>query len=88
DINQYFNQIFDNVNTNWKHYTDLRHTGQISGMPLNSYLGFFINNMEQEGQTFQNLDDGQGTRGNLIQNNRGTIRNVGGRFREELTFLP
>ncbi|GJL70290.1 MAG: TonB-dependent receptor [Nitrospirales bacterium] len=88
DINQYFNQVFDNVNTNWKHYTDLRHTGQISGMPLNSYLGFFVNNMEQEGQTFQNLDDGQGTRGNLIQNNRGTIRNIGGRFREELTFLP
>ncbi|MCA9497924.1 MAG: TonB-dependent receptor [Nitrospira sp.] len=88
DINQYFNQITDNVNTNWKHYTDLRHTGHISGMPLNSYLGFFINNMEQEGQSFQNLNDGQGTRGTLIQNNRGTIRNIGGRFREELTFLP
>lgn len=88
DINQNFNQITDNVNTNWKHYTDLRHRGQISGMPLNSYLGFFVNNMEQEGQTFQNLNNGQGTRGTLIQNNRGTIRNIGGRFREELTFLP
>ena len=50
DINQYFTQITDNVNTNWKHYTDLRHRGQVSGMPLNSYLGFFVNNMEQEGQ--------------------------------------
>lgn len=57
-------------------------------MPLNSYLGFFVNNMEQEGQSFQNLNDCQGTRGTLIQNNRGTIRNIGGRFREELTFLP
>ena len=88
DINQYFTQITDNVNTNWKHYSDLRHRGQIGGMPLNSYLGFFVNNMEQEGNTFQNLGNGQGTRGTLIQNNRGTIRNIGGRFREELTFLP
>jgi len=88
DINQHFTQITDNVNTNWKHYSDLRHRGQISGMPLNSYLGFFVNNMEQEGNTFQNLGDGHGTRGTLIQNNRGTIRNIGGRFREELTFLP
>ena len=88
DINQNFTQITDNVNTNWKHYSDLRHRGQLAGMPLNSYLGFFVNNMEQEGQTFQNLGDGHGTRGTLIQNNRGTIRNIGGRFREELTFLP
>jgi hypothetical protein len=44
--------------------------------------------MEQEGQTFQNLADGNGTRGLLIQNNRGTIRNIGGRFREELEFIP
>src|SRR4029079_12665937 len=35
-----------------------------------------------------NLADGQGTRGALIQNNRGTIRNIGGRFREELEFHP
>lgn len=88
DINQNFSQITDNVNTNWKHYSDLRHRGQISRMPLNSYLGFFVNNMEQEGNTFQNLGDRHGTRGTLIQNNRGTIRNIGGRFREELTFLP
>jgi iron complex outermembrane receptor protein len=44
--------------------------------------------MEQEGNTFQNLADGQGTRGSLLQNNRGTIRNIGGRFREELEFVP
>ena len=88
DINQYFSQITDNVNPNYKNYVDLRHDGRLAEMPLRSYVGFFVNNMEQEGNTFQNLADGQGTRGLLIQNNRGTIRNIGGRFREELEFHP
>jgi iron complex outermembrane receptor protein len=88
DINQYFSQITDNVNPNYKTYADLRHDGRLAEMPLRSYVGFFVNNMEQEGQTFQNLADGQGTRGSLLQNNRGTIRNIGGRFREELEFVP
>ncbi|HKR81085.1 MAG TPA: TonB-dependent receptor [Nitrospira sp.] len=88
DINQYFSQITDNVNPNYKSYADLRHDGRLAEMPLKSYVGFFVNNMEQEGQTFQNLADGNGTRGLLIQNNRGTIRNIGGRFREELEFVP
>ena len=88
DINQYFFQIFDNVNPNYKHYTDLRHTGTLFNMPLRSYLGFFVNNMEQESNRFANLNDGQGTRGTLVQNNRGTNRNIGGRFREELQFAP
>jgi iron complex outermembrane receptor protein len=88
DINQTFSQISDNINPNFKHYADLRHDGSLFDMPLKSYVGFFLNNMEQEAQTFQNLADGKGTRGTLIQNSRGTIRNVGGRFREELEFLP
>ncbi|MBS0160584.1 MAG: TonB-dependent receptor [Nitrospira sp.] len=88
DINQYFSQITDNVNANYKHYADLRHDGRIGDMPLRSYVGFFANQMEQEGQTFQNLATGFGTRGLLIQNNRGTIRNIGGRIREELEFIP
>ncbi|MBS0169140.1 MAG: TonB-dependent receptor [Nitrospira sp.] len=88
DINQYFSQITDNVNVNYKHYADLRHDGRIGDMPLRSYVGFFANQMEQEGQTFQNLATGFGTRGLLIQNNRGTIRNIGGRIREELEFSP
>jgi iron complex outermembrane recepter protein len=88
DINQTFAQISDNINPNFKHYADLRHDGRLFDMPLRSYVGFFLNNMEQEAQTFQNLANGQGTRGTLIQNSRGTIRNVGGRFREELEFLP
>ena len=88
DINQYFSQITDNVNPNYKTYSDLRHDGRLGNMPLRSYVGFFANQMEQEGQTFQNLADGFGTRGTLLANNRGTIRNIGGRFREELEFLP
>jgi iron complex outermembrane receptor protein len=88
DINQYFSQIIDNVNPNYKNYIDLRHDGRLADMPLRSYVGFFVNNMEQEGNTFQNLADGQGTRGLLIQNNRGTIRNIGGRVGEELEFSP
>ncbi|MDP3089985.1 MAG: TonB-dependent receptor [Nitrospira sp.] len=88
DINQTFNQISDNINPNYKHYTDLRHDGRLGDMPLKSYIGFFANSMEQEGQTFQNLADGQGTRGLLLQNNRGNIRNIGARFREELEFVP
>ena len=88
DINQTFTQITDNVNPNYKNYVDLRHNGRLSSMPLQSYVGFFINNMEQEGQTFTNLDDFHGTRGTLAQNNRGTVQNIGGRFREELEFVP
>ena len=88
DINQSFSQISDNVNPNYKHYADLRHDGRLFDMPLRSYVGFFLSNMEQEAQTFQNLADGFGTRGALIQNSRGTIRNIGGRFREELEFIP
>jgi iron complex outermembrane recepter protein len=88
DINQTFSQISDSINPNYKHYADLRHDGRLFDMPLRSYVGFFLNNMEQESQTFQNLADGKGTRGTLIQNSRGTIRNVGGRFREELEFAP
>ena len=88
DINQTFSQISDNVNPNFKHYANLRHEGKLFDMPLQSNVGFFLNNMEQESQTFQNLADGFGTRGRLIQNSRGTIRNVGARFREELEIVP
>lgn len=88
DINQTFTQISDNINPNYKHYTDLRNDSRVFGMPLRSYVGFFVNNMEQEAQTFANLGDFRGTRGTLAQNSRGTIRNIGGRFREELEFVP
>lgn len=88
DINQTFTQISDNINPNYKHYTDLRHEGRLGEMPLRSYVGFFVNQMEQEGATYANLGDFFGTRGTLAQNQRGTIRNIGGRFREELTFVP
>ncbi|HWG96639.1 MAG TPA: TonB-dependent receptor, partial [Nitrospira sp.] len=88
DIQQSFSQIFENTNPNYKSYADLRHDGRLGVMPLKSYVGFFVNKMEQKGNTFQNLADGFGTKGNLIQNSRGTIFNIGGRIREELEFYP
>ncbi len=88
DIQQSFSQIFENTNPNYKSYADLRHDGRLGAMPLRSYVGFFVNQMEQKGNTFQNLADTFGTKGTLLQNSRGTIFNVGGRFREELEFYP
>lgn len=88
DIQQSFSQIFENTNPNYKSYADLRHDGRLGTMPLKGYVGFFVNKMEQKGNTFQNLADGFGTKGTLIQNTRGTIFNIGGRFREELEFYP
>lgn len=88
DINQTFTQISDSVFPNFKGYADLRHEGRLGTMPLRSYAGFFANNMEQESQSFRNLGDFFGTRGTLAQNSRGTMRNIGGRVREELEFLP
>ena len=75
-------------NPNYKTYTDLRHDGRLGEMPLKSYVGFFANQMEQKGQPFQNLADGYGTKGTLLQNSRGSIFNIGARFREELEFVP
>ncbi len=88
DIQQTFAQITENTNPNYKTYTDLRHDGQLGSMPLRSYAGFFINQMDQKANQSQNLADFFGTKGRLIQNSRGSIFNVGGRFREEVEFLP
>ena len=71
-----------------RHYTDLRHDGRLGEMPLKSYVGFFVNEMDQKANSFQNLADGFGTKGTLLQNSRGSIFNIGGRFREELEFVP
>ncbi len=86
DIQQSFSQIIENTNPNYKSYADLRHDGRLGAMPLKSYVGFFVNYMDQKGNTFQNLADGFGTKGTLLQNTRGSIFNIGGRFREELEF--
>lgn len=88
DIQQSFSQISENTNPNYKSYADLRHDGRLVAMPLKSYVGFFVNQMEQKGNSFQNLADSFGTKGTLIQNSRGSIFNIGGRIREELEFLP
>ncbi len=88
DIQQTFSTIGENTNPNYKSYADLRHDGRLGTMPLRSYVGFFMNQMEQKANTFQNLADGFGTKGKLTQNSRGRIFNIGGRIREELEFYP
>jgi iron complex outermembrane receptor protein len=88
DIQQTFSQISENTNLSYKHYADLRHDGRLGEMPLKSYVGFFVNEMDQKANQFQNLADGYGTKGTLIQNARGSIFNIGARFREELEFVP
>jgi iron complex outermembrane receptor protein len=88
DIQQTFSQISENTNPNYKTYTDLRHDGRLGDMPLKSYVGFFANQMDQKANSFQNLADGYGTKGILLQNSRGSIFNIGARFREELEFIP
>ena len=88
DIQQTFSQINENTNPNYKHYADLRHDGRLGEMPLKSYVGFFTNQMDQKANQFQNLADGFGTKGTLIQNSRGSIFNIGARFREQLEFVP
>ncbi len=88
DINQIFSTITDNINPNFKHYTDLRHNGSLMGTPLRSYVGFFANYMEQEGQTFVNKNDFTGTRGALTQKNRASITNIGARARGDWDFTP
>jgi iron complex outermembrane receptor protein len=87
DINQTFTQISDNVNPNYKHYTDLRHDGRLFDMPLRSYVGFFVNQMEQEGQTFNNLQDFFGTRGipeQQVDPVRQVLRGIGQHRRQEI----
>jgi len=88
DIQQTFSQITENTNPNYKSYADLRHDGRVGTMPLRSYVGFFVNKMDQKGNSFQNLADGFGTKGTVLQNSRASIFNIGGRFREELEFAP
>ena len=88
DIQQSFSQISENTNPNYKSYSDLRHDGRLGEMPLKSYVGFFVNQMDQKANSFQNLADGFGTKGTLLQNSRGSIFNIGARFREELEFVP
>ncbi|HNV27186.1 MAG TPA: TonB-dependent receptor [Nitrospira sp.] len=85
DINQ---PVGTTVNPSFKHYTDLRHDGKLGSMPLKSYLGFFANYLEQEGVNNLNLNNGSGAFGPVTQQNRFSVRNIGGRFREELEFTP
>ncbi len=84
DINQTFGQITDNINPNFQTFADVTHEGILFEKEAKHFAGLFFNFMDQEGNTFQNLSDGNGTRGYLISNTRGFHQNVGARFREEV----
>ncbi len=88
DINQYFAQVTDNINRNYYSYADVRHHGSLGAMPLKSYAGVFYNHMIQDGESFENMADGIGTKGLKLQDTKGWIQNMGIRFREELEFVP
>jgi iron complex outermembrane receptor protein len=88
DINQTFGTIVDNENPNFNGMLDIVNERPLWDMPARHYLGIFGNYMEQEAATFFNLGNGHGTRGALQSGTRGHFRNLGGRIREELTFLP
>lgn len=85
DINQ---PVGASVTPSFKHYTDLRHNGRLFDLPLRSYVGFFANYSEQEGVNNVNLNDGRASFGPVTQQNRFSVRNLGGRFREELELTP
>lgn len=85
DINQ---PVGTTINPSFKHYTDLRHDGRLFDRPLKSYVGFFANYLEQEGVSNVNLNNGTAAFGPVTQQNRFSVRNIGGRFREELEFAP
>ncbi|MEK7859472.1 MAG: TonB-dependent receptor [Elusimicrobiota bacterium] len=88
DINQTFGTIGDNHNPNFHHYADVTRETEAFGRPVKYYAGFFFNHMEQEAESFRNLADGEGTRGALQSNTRGTHQNIGARLREELELAP
>lgn len=88
DINQKFGITLDQEQPNWKTRADVRNVHKVFGMPLRSHGGIFFEYLETETTNFRNLRDGKGSKQNAINNQRGSIRNVGFRIREELDLTP
>ncbi len=88
DINQKFGITLDQVQPNWKTRADVRNVHNLFGMPLRSHVGVFFEYLETETTNFRNLADFRGSKQNAINNQRGAIRNLGFRFREELDLNP
>ncbi len=88
DINQKFGITLDQVQPNWKTRADVRNVYNFFGMPLRSHGGVFFEYLETETTNLRNLADGKGSKQNAINNQRGSIRNVGFRIREELDLAP
>ncbi len=88
DINQKFGITLDQVQPNWKTRADVKHYNTFLDKPLRSHVGIFFDYLETETTNFRNLADFFGTKQNAINNQRGSIRNLGFRLREEWDFHP
>ncbi len=88
DINQKFGITLDQEQPNWKTRADIRNVHNLFGMPLRSHAGIFFDYLEMETTNFRNLADGRGSKQNAINNQRGSIRSIGFRIREELDLTP
>ena len=88
DINQKFGIILDQEQPNFKNRADVKNVSQLFGHSLRSHVGVFFNYLETETTNFRNLPDFHGTKMNAINNQRGSISNLGFRIREELGLTP
>ncbi len=85
DINQKFGIALDQEQPNWKTRVDVRNAHTLLGLPLRSHAGVFFNYLETESTNFRLSGL---SRQNAINNQRGSIRNLGFRIREELDLTP
>ena len=85
DINQKFGIALDQEQPNWKTRIDVRNAHTLFGMPLRSHAGVFFHYLETESTNFRLSGL---SRQNAINNQRGSIRNLGFRIREELDLTP
>jgi iron complex outermembrane receptor protein len=88
DINQKFGIELDQTQPNWKTRADIRNVYEWHGMTLRSHGGVFFDYLESESTNFRLLADFNGTKQNAINNQRGSIKNIGFRLREELDVTP
>ena len=86
DINQKFGIALDQVQPNWKTRADVRNLHNLFHMPLRSHVGVFFDYLETETTNFSLA--GTSSRQNAINTQRGSIRNLGFRIREELDVTP
>ncbi|PJA81123.1 MAG: TonB-dependent receptor [Nitrospirae bacterium CG_4_9_14_3_um_filter_51_5] len=88
DINQLFGIRLEQIQPNFKNRADVRNVSHIFGRALRSHVGVFFDYLENETTNFRNLPDFKATKMNAINNQRGSIKNIGFRIREEWDLAP